>query len=503
MTLAPGSAPWLLRHELRLLWRGTGGVRRWPLAVIAGLLWLGFHGFAWGLLAFTGGGRSWPASLFVTFGVGAWLVLTLMLAQAITQSVDALFQRGDLDLLLSSPLAGRNVFLVRGLAIAIASVAIYAWLLVPFAHVGVFVGQPQLLAIYPALAALGLLAAAVGLALTIALVRVLGARRARVAAQLLGAFVGAALFLAFQFNNLVSPARSARWIAAWRGGLADDAGFDRGSLVWLPLNAVLGEPAALLAVVVVGMGAFAAVVAGMARRFVAGTQESMTTPTRTRDAAAPRRFRGGLWRTVLVKEWKLIGRDPQMIAHTLLQSLYLLPLAFVWVRNTSPQALLAPTMVMLAATLTSGLTWLTVSAEDAPELLASAPVDRGLLRRAKLVAGLTPVWLLMLPLAVLLATSDGAAAAVFALCVAGATISAGSLHLLLPRPGRRRDLRRRGKGNLVGNVLELMTTIAWPALTWCLLNEPLYAPIPALGAGAAVSIAWLAGRRRRRDVGAA
>src|SRR5205807_2105707 len=78
--------------------------------------------------------------------------------------------------------------------------------------------------------------------------------------------------------------------------------------------------------------------------------------------------------------------------HTLLQSLYMLPLVFVWMRNTSPQVLLAPAVVMLSATLASGLCWLTVAAEDAPELLASAPVERGLLRRAKLVAGLLPVW---------------------------------------------------------------------------------------------------------------
>ena len=69
---------------------------------------------------------------------------------------------------------------------------------------------------------------------------------------------------------------------------------------------------------------------------------------------------------------------------------------------------------------------------------------------------------------------------IFATCLAGATLSAGSIHLLLPRPGRRRDLRRRGKGDLLAGSLELATTVAWPALTWCLLSAPLYAPLPAL-----------------------
>ncbi|MDQ6638758.1 MAG: hypothetical protein M3Z15_03715, partial [Pseudomonadota bacterium] len=391
MKLVPGSAPWLLRHEMRLVWRGTGVARLRLLIALGGVLWLAYHLAAWMMLGVLPDSASLPASLFVMFGAGVWFVFTLILAQAINLSVGAFFERGDLDLLLASPLAPSHVFLVRGLGVAIAAVAIYAWLITPFANVGAITGHPRLLAIYPALAALGLLAAATGMALTAVLVRTLGARRARIVAQLLGAGVGAAFFLVLQFNNLVAPERSARWRAALRQLASDGGPLDRDGLIWLPLNAMLGQPTALLALAVAGAGAFAWVVAAMARRFLAGTQEAMTVPLRMRTAPAPARFRGGLWRNVLVKEWRLIGRDPQLIAHTLLQSLYMLPLALVWIRNESPQVALAPAMVMLAATLASGLTWLTVAAEDAPELLASAPVERGLLRRAKLFAALAPV----------------------------------------------------------------------------------------------------------------
>jgi ABC-2 type transport system permease protein len=502
LKLAPGSAPWLLRHELRLAWRGVGGKRLGVLISVGGIVWLVYHLAAWAMLGLFADPTALPPALFAMLGAGVWLVFTLILAQAINLSVGAFFERGDLDLLLASPLAPRSVFLVRGLGVAITSTAIYAWLITPFANVAAIAGHARLLAIYPALAALALLAAATGMAATVVLVRILGARRARVVAQLLGAFVGAALFLVLQFDNLVSPERSQRWRAALRH-LGEGGPLDRDGLVWLPLNAMLGQPTALLAVVAAGAGAFAWVVASMSRRFLAGTQEVLTAPVRTRSAPTPARFRSGLWRNVLVKEWKLIGRDPQLIAHTLLQSLYMLPLAFVWIRNESPQVVLAPALVMLAATLASGLTWLTVAAEDAPELLASAPVERGVLRRAKLVAGIAPVWLIALPLVLVLASSDVGAAAIFAACVVGATISAGSIHLLLPRPGRRRDLRRRARGNLLGNLLELTTTVAWPGLTWCLLSAPLYAPLPALAAIAAPLAAWWWGRRRRSELGAA
>ncbi|HEY2561037.1 MAG TPA: hypothetical protein VGI48_15125 [Caldimonas sp.] len=501
MSLAPGSAPWLLRHELRLAWRSTRGAPLRVFLALSGLLWLIYHGAAWAMLHLFGA-LTVPAT-FVAVGAGVWIAITLMLSRAITRSVDVFFERDDLDLLLASPIAPRRVFLVRGLGVVLAVVALYAWFLTPFAHVGLFTGHARLLAIYPALVGLGLLAAAAGMGLTAALVRMLGARRTRVTAQLLGAFVGALVFIVFQVSNLVSPARTARWREALRR-IADDGGpFDRDSIVWLPLNALLGQPGALAVLVVAGVGAFAFVTASMSRHFLAGTQESMATPTRRRTAQRAPRFRAGLWRNVMVKEWKLIARDPQMIAHTLLQSIYMLPLVFVWLRSDSPQAVLAPTMVLLCATLASGLAWLTVAAEDAPELLASAPVDRGLLRRAKLFAALVPVWMIALPLALVLARFDPAAAAIFAACVVGATVSTGSLQIALPRPGHRRDLRRRGKGNLLTSVLEAVTTLAWPALAWSLLSAPVFAALPAVIALAAPAAAWWWGRQARQDFGAA
>ena len=441
--------------------------------------------------------------MFVLVGLFAWFVCTLMLSQAITLSVGVFFERGDLDLLLASPLPPRSVFVVRGLGVAVSVVAVYAVLLAPVAHVGLLTGESQLLAIYPALAGVGLLATAIGVAMTVALVRLLGARRARIAAQILGALVGAALFVAVQVGNFVSPGRTAGWMLALYGAAEQQGWLARDSVAWLPLAALLGEPRALLLLCGAGVAAFALVVSALERRFLAGTQEATTAPPAQRRDGRPVRFRGGLWRIVLVKEWKLIARDPQILAQTLLQGIYMLPIALLWLRKDAPQATLPPAMVMLAAMLASGLVWLTVAAEDAPELLASAPVDRGFLRRAKLVAGLAPVWLLMLPLALLLARSDPFAASILAVCVAGATVSAGSIHIALPRPGRRRDLRRRGKGNAIVGMVELATTAAWTATTLLLFQASAFALPTALVAVALPLAAWRYGRRQRSALDAA
>jgi len=502
MRLAAGSAPWLLRHELRLAWRTARGRRLWLWIAIGAALWLTLHVGVWLLLRGFSGRVALPRVVFAWLGLATWFTLTLMLAQAIQHSVSAFFERGDLDLLLASPLPPRHVLVVRALGVAVSTTAIYAWLLTPFAHVGVIVGQPRLIAIYPALAAFGLLAAAAGMALTLTLVHAFCARRARTLGQWIGGLVGAGFFLVVQFGNVVAPERAARW----RATIANPSLFpDRDSAIWLPLRAMLGEPLALAAVAAAALIAFASVIPRMTRHFVAGAAESAAAPVpelATASAAAPR-FRAGVWRNVLVKEWKLVVRDPLLVGHTLLQSIYVLPLALVWMRDGSPRVALAPVVVMLCATLASGLAWLTVAAEDAPELLASAPVERSRLRLAKLVAALVPVWLVALPLALVLAASSAAAAAIFALCVVGGSTAAGSIHLALPRPGRRRDVRRRATGNALVTVFELLATLAWSALTWCLLAAPLFALLPAVPAFGAPLAAWWLGRRDRRDSTAA
>ena len=494
MSLAPGSWPWLLRHELRLTWRGFGGRSFRRAFALAVFLWLVYH-LALGLIVATVGWGTLGPGMFAIAGLFAWVACSLILSNAISRSVGALFERGDLDLLLASPIAPRNVFMVRALAIAISVVAFYALLLVPLGNVGLFSGEVELLAIYPALLAAGLLATALGLALAVALVRLLGARRARVVAQIAGALVGAAAFLATQLGRLIAPERTSAWLLALSGSTGK-GWLARDSLLWLPLNAMLGRPLALALLCAAGVGAFAIVVIALERRFLASTQEPVTARVARGAEKRSVRFRAGLWRNVMVKEWKLIGRDPQVIARTLLQGLYLLPLAFIWTGGNAPRATLAPAAVLLAATLASSLVWLAVAAEDAPDLLASAPVEPHLLRRAKLAAGLLPVWLLMLPLVLALAYTDLRTAVLLVPCVGAATLSAGCIQLSLARPGQRRHMRRRN-GQPIAGMLEFVATTGWAATTWLLVQAPLFAPLAAALAIAAPIGAWQWGRRLR------
>src|SRR5690606_3130830 len=118
---APGSIAWLFLHELRLQWYsagsdkpgksprrpGTGGL------ATAGLAWLALHLLAFFLVSRIGAIDAGDPRVLVAVNALLFGCTTIMLSSALRSSVLALFERGDLDLLLSSPLPSRSIFTVR------------------------------------------------------------------------------------------------------------------------------------------------------------------------------------------------------------------------------------------------------------------------------------------------------------------------------------------------------------------------------------------------------
>src|SRR5204863_3514179 len=95
-------------------------------------------------------------------------------------------------------------------------------------------------------------------------------------------------------------------------------------------------------------------------------------------------------RVLRQKEWTLLARDPWLVSQTLMQMLYLLPPALLLWRSygeeTGALVVAVPVLVMAAGQLAGGLAWLAISGEDAPDLVATAPIRRGLVVRAKIEA---------------------------------------------------------------------------------------------------------------------
>ena len=120
-----GTILWFARHEVRLAWRDwlwlISGRRRSRSKVALGLITIALllHGFAYLLLH---GNADWSGPpdkrmLVLLTGMLA-LYGSLTLSQAMEGVTRAFYGRGDLDLILSSPVAAWRLFAVRIGAIA-------------------------------------------------------------------------------------------------------------------------------------------------------------------------------------------------------------------------------------------------------------------------------------------------------------------------------------------------------------------------------------------------
>ncbi|HCC47764.1 MAG TPA: hypothetical protein DEQ38_06560 [Elusimicrobia bacterium] len=501
MKLKPGTWPWLLEHELRVSWRGVGGRSFCLIAAFGSLLWFFMHWAAWASLP--GGYKLLRGMLEMPVFLGGlyWLAVSLLVSQTMVHAVNALIVRGDLDLLLSSPLSQRSIFLVRGFSIAVSAGLLPAFAALPLAHAGLLRGYPGFLALYPLVIATALGCAAAGIFITMTLVRLLGARRARTAGQVLAAVIGVVFFLSFQLPNALPAAARKAFLAGLKAQLMENGLFGPGSPLWWPVRAGFGELLPLLAVAAVGAGGFWLSVSLTYRRFISGTQEAISgggVPAAADSPSGPV-FRSGLVRVLLLKEWRLVLRDMQVISQSLLQLLYLVPMVFIGFKSGPENKFIIPVIVAAAAMLAGNLAWITINAEEAPELMATAPVPISKVLWIKAAAAVLPVLALLLPLAVWWAPRGPLAAATLLLCGAGGTLSAALVQIWSPRAGKRGDLKNRYKQGGAAGVIELLSTIGWIGVAVCAGSYREWLPAAAAAPAIALLAAWYSGSGARAE----
>jgi ABC-2 type transport system permease protein len=484
----PGSTLWLLGHELRLNWRGLMGRRRaaWRLgsfAVIGAILLIGGFPVAWMLRDFEAPVNNLSILAADTVAV---LVFSLMLSQTLAGATDALYTRGDLDLLFSSPLDPRKTLTVRFASMAATAFTAFALLAIPLLIPLAIFGHWRWLSLLLVLGALAMAASGIGLAISVGLFAVIGPRRTRAAAQILAAVIGAAFFLISQTQTILGRRSTGLWLQLM--GAASDPRLHLPPGASWPLRAMLGEPLPLAAMLLVGAAVFFAVTAWLSRRFAADAASAQGADvgrrTVARGVAAP--FVGGVFAATFVKELRLLGRDVALLAQVLLRVLYLLPVTFLLLRSAGGhQALALPggaaAITFMAGQVGASLTWITVSAEEAPELLQCAPAASATVRNAKLLAGLAPlVLLLAIPLAIVTVAAPAAGLAATA-GAASAAYAAGLINAWYPTPGKRSDfLRRRRSGSiLIGLAYFFVSLLIAAAAALASLLLP-WAIIPAL-----------------------
>jgi ABC-2 type transport system permease protein len=494
--LRPGGLWWLLRWELLLAWRGYAGrfdrggkrlgPRRAAFNLLGLLVLLHLYGFSIALVARHLRTAAAPLQLpLLSLGLG--VVLLTAAGSALAIAINLLFARGDLDLLCSTPAPVSRVFTARGLGLAVQAAALPAALLLPVANAAAVLGAPGWLGLYAVVAAIGLLAAALGLGLAVLLVRAIGPARARIVGLVLSAVLGAAMLLGVQLPNLLRGSSQPASLSLVHR-LHDAAQAAPDSWLWLPARAARGEPLPLLLCLLAATAVFLLVTAALPRGFAHALEHAAGNGSRAAARRSDRQdrqgFRGGLWRLMFAKEWRLIGRDPQLLTLLAQTVIGFIPGYVILLRpvhgwsDAALRGTSAALATLISCVLADTMVWLAVCAEDMPELLACAPRRRGELGRMKLVVILLPLWLLAGAVSLWAAWPSPSMFLAMAACIAGGSLSVGLFHLWLPTPGSRKDIRRRyrrGNAPLSRNLAALAIQAGWSACAWGLASG--HAPV--------------------------
>ena len=499
---------WFARHEIRLAWREwlammTAGRRGRNRAAIIGLIVLAafLHLPAYAVIGrFANLQAPLDKSSLIVITATIFLAWALMLSQAIESVTRVFYARADLDLIMSSPVTLANVFSVRIAAIALSVTAMALLLSTPFVDVLVICGGIRWFSAYGVVIAIGLSAAAIAIAVTIVLFRTIGPSRTRLVAQILAAIIGAGFVIALQIAAILSYGTLSRFTILTSDKAAAFAP-DADSIVWWPARAALGDSEALLLLLAGGFVLLGVVMMIFSARFADTAISASANAIPAHQGSRTKAFRAGSRQQALRrKEFVLLRRDPWLVSQSLMQLLYLVPPALMLWRSFADSSaaivLITPVMVMAAGQLAGGLAWLTISGEDAADLVATAPLPSSRVIRAKIEVVLITIGVLFAPLIIALMFASPLQAAVTAAGIITAAATATAIQLWFRVQARRSQFRRRQTSSRLATFAEAFSSIGWAATAALALAIPLAALVSGLLTAAIVAATWTISPRR-------
>ena len=332
-----------------------------------------------------------------------------MISQAMESMTRAFYSRSDLDLILASPVAAHRLFAVRIATVGVSVAMMAMPLAAPFIDILIVRGGLRWMGAYGLIVAMGAAAAALAVGFTVALFRIIGPKRTRLVAQVVAAVIGAAFVIGLQVAAILSYGTISR-ISVLQSSAALAHAPDLGSIVWWPARAAMGDWLALIGVLAVSFALLAAAIALVSPRFgeyavaASGAGASRVSPdaggrahSKRHRRDAPCAARNGCccgatrgWCRRLSCRCFISFRPPCCCGA-------------VSTMATAPLILLVPVLVMAAGQFAGGLAWLAISGEDAPDLVATAPVPAGFILRAKVEAVLGVIAFVFAPLVAVLA----------------------------------------------------------------------------------------------------
>jgi ABC-2 type transport system permease protein len=472
----PGSLAWFARHEMRLARRDalsmmTAGRRdRERIVVLGVVIFVSFmHVVAFlalGRLGKVGIAPSLQTLIYVT--AAGFLSGSAMLSQAMESVTRTFYSRSDLELILSSPIDAGRLFAVRIGAMALSVSVMSLFLIGPFIDVLAWRGGARWLGAYGAIVAVSLVATALAVILTVSLFETIGPKRTRLAAQIAAAVIGGVFVIGLQMAAMFSTGTMSR-LAFLQSKSVMAHVPDIHSAFWWPARGALGDLGCLAIFLVASAALFLIVTTLYAPRFADCTIAAAgTSQAAVRNSGADRPFRVETpFASLRRKEMLLLVRDPWLASQSLMQLLYLLPPTVLLWRsftfNGGAAVILVPVLIMAAGQLAGGLAWLTISGEDAPDLVETAPIPKSRLLRAKIAAVLECIGIVFAPFVLALALVSPDKALVAAVGILVSAMSAAAIQLWFRSQAKRSQFRRRHTSSRIATFSEAFTSIAWAA----------------------------------------
>jgi len=482
--MTPGSTLWLMKHEMRLTWR-FGEDKSRPVRLLLGLAVLALMslmGVPFGLLL--RGHATAPNGLSVVACLIAFGFISVMSFSVALATISASFiDRGDLDLLLSSPLPMRRVLTVRLSAVAIRSVSVWLLLFGPAILITAAMAGPRWLGGLVLLLDAGLAGTSVASWLAIGLFRLIGPRKVKTVTTLVSALSGLSM-------GMIGPFLGRNFGARQVSGVLPDVSPD--SLLGLPAHVVYGDPLAGLVLTAFLLAVFLITTWRLAPTFarISARSEAMRRPSAGR--APLRGFGGGLFRLLLVKDYRLLLRNHALLLQILSRSLAFIPLLVINLSHAglgarSAQIALAVTLVL--GQVSGALVWAFSVAESQPDLLASAPIPPDLAQRSRLTAALMPALIFVLLAAGAVGAQNRLAGIAILVMATGAGLCSAAINVTAKASQVRRSAWGGGvRPAVVATLTDMICSGFWCGGAYLLATGSIWCALPVwLG----LSTVWL------------
>ncbi len=450
----------LLVHEMRINWRSLGFSPR--MQVVLGLLMTGYVALSFWFAINGIEERIEPTPYFyIMILLGSIAMLTFNLSGAMRATQTSLYEHADLELLLTSPAAPQRVMMAKLAGIAMSMLSFNVIFIFPMLIPIALVKNPNLLGLPILIVAIAVFATCIGLGLTLLVVRLIGARAARKAIQIISAVTAASVFIGSQFAVHAGEGEKSGFQSLYVWCL--HYGIGATGITSLPGRAGFGEPLALGLIIVVAAAVFVFTTAALQQRFMNSFQTAgnYAAPQKNKNQNIAQHFSNSFGWMIIKKDILLMLRDPALIFNLLLQLIFLIPLILGLLKITSlfmviPGA--AFLSVFGSGKLIGDITGIAITGEDTPDLLVVAPRTAKQILRLKLLAVVIIGGPLMMIIPLLLVTKSPIAALITLAFTVPAAMITAAIELRFSKTATRRKFTGRKAGSTLANLLNLFVS---------------------------------------------